>query len=53
MAMGKFKLALKDYELVSDMCNVVDREITHVYVYMHLSIALFYFSAQNMYVMIL
>ena len=25
------KLALKDYKLVSNICNVVDREITHVY----------------------
>ena len=30
---GEIQVSIKDYKLVSNMCNVVDREITHVYVW--------------------
>lgn len=35
MAMGKFKLALKDYELVSEMCMYIRNVTENIYVRMY------------------
>ena len=29
----EIQVSIEDYELVSDMCSIVDREITHAYVW--------------------